>query len=127
MAILKQKGKRWTEVAQLVGTKTERQCRTRALIIWNKLKRDNTDPELLQVLETPVRSEQSKNVQYQYLPDGTIKRDKNGKKVYKRPKRPYKYRPPKKTPPKETEPLNTDDTQSQKTNLPILKKLSKRE
>lgn len=50
----------------------------------NKLKRCNYDPELFLVLKVPTRIGEFVKPEYVMMPDGTAKRDKNGKLVRKR-------------------------------------------
>ena len=59
------------------------------LILLDKLRVTNENPELREMLEKPVRADQSKD-NVILLPNGEFKRDKNGKRVYKRHRR---YRP----------------------------------
>ncbi len=84
VALLKKNGKKWQEIAEIIGTKNEQQCRTRGLIMLNKLKRCNYDPELYTVLKVPTRAGEYVKPEYVMNPDGTSKRDKNGKLVRKR-------------------------------------------
>jgi hypothetical protein len=88
VALLKKNGKKWQEIAEIIGTKNEQQCRTRGLIMFNKLKRCNYDPELYQVLKVPTRAGESIKPEYVMNADGTPKRDKNGKLVRKRRPKP---------------------------------------
>lgn len=48
--MLKNDGKQWTRIAEAIGTKNEQQCRTRGLILFNKLKKHCWDKELFDVL-----------------------------------------------------------------------------
>ena len=50
LSSLKRLGKNWKQVALEVGTKNEQQCRTRGLIIYNKLLRNCWDEELKKIL-----------------------------------------------------------------------------
>lgn len=56
VALLKKKGKKWLEIAEIIATKNEQQCRTRGLILLNKLKKYNFDTELLKILSLPIRA-----------------------------------------------------------------------
>lgn len=56
--------------------------------MFNKLKRCNFDPELYNVLNVPSRTGEHMKPEYVLLPDGTAKRDKNGKLVRKRRPKP---------------------------------------
>jgi hypothetical protein len=47
-------GKQFTKISELIKTKNERQCRTKALILYNKLKLNNWDPKLMEIL-APTR------------------------------------------------------------------------
>lgn len=49
--ILKRDGKKWAEIAEQVATKNEQQCRTRGLVLWNKLRKHCWDKELFEVLK----------------------------------------------------------------------------
>ena len=64
----------------------------------NKLKKNCYDDELLKILKVPTRK--GNVVQYDFYkwPDGTLKRDKNGRPIIKRP---YKPRPKKDNPNKD--------------------------
>lgn len=44
-------GKNWKKIATDVGTKNEQQCRTRGLILFNKLQRHCWDEELYNILK----------------------------------------------------------------------------
>ena len=48
--MLKKDGKQWTHIAETIGTKNEQQCRTRGLVLFNKLKKHCWDKELFDVL-----------------------------------------------------------------------------
>ena len=48
--MLKTEGKVWSRIAAAIGTKNEQQCRTRGLILANKLMRNCWDQDLLYVL-----------------------------------------------------------------------------
>ena len=52
--LLKSMGKQFTKIAELIKTKNEQQCRTKALILYNKLKLNNWDPKLMEIL-APTR------------------------------------------------------------------------
>ena len=54
----------------------------------NKLKRCNYDTELYNVLKMPTRAGEMVKPEYVLNPDGTVKRDKNGKLVRKRRPKP---------------------------------------
>eukprot|EP00347_Sterkiella_histriomuscorum_P009745 403340050 len=58
---LKTVGKNWKQIATDVGTKNEQQCRTRGLIIFNRLTRHCWDEELKQIL-TPHQGYQPRDV-----------------------------------------------------------------
>lgn len=88
VALLKKNGKKWQDIAEIIGTKNEQQCRTRGLIMLNKLKRCNYDPELYKVLVVPSRAGEAVKPEYVMNPDGSVKRDKNGKLVRKRKPKP---------------------------------------
>jgi hypothetical protein len=51
----------------------------------NKLRKCNFDPELLNVLSVPTRAGNEVKGEYIRLPNGDIKRDKNGRAIRKRP------------------------------------------
>ena len=48
--MLKRDGKQWKDIAETIGTKNEQQCRTRGLVLFNKLKKHCWDKELFDVL-----------------------------------------------------------------------------
>ena len=48
---MKRDGKKWQEIAETIGTKNEQQCRTRGLVLWNKLRKHCWDKELFEVLK----------------------------------------------------------------------------
>ena len=48
--MLKKDGKQWQYIAETIGTKNEQQCRTRGLVLFNKLKKHCWDKELFDVL-----------------------------------------------------------------------------
>ena len=43
-------GKQFAKIAEIMKTKNEQQCRTKALILYNKLKVNNFDPRLMEIL-----------------------------------------------------------------------------
>ena len=47
---MKRDGKKWQAIADEIGTKNEQQCRTRGLVLWNKLRKHCWDKELYEVL-----------------------------------------------------------------------------
>ena len=48
--MLKKDGKQWQYIAETIATKNEQQCRTRGLVLFNKLKKHCWDKELFDVL-----------------------------------------------------------------------------
>ena len=84
--------------------------------MWNKLKKNNFDEELFRVLETPVRRPNDKNIEYVYLSNGEVKRDKRGKKVRKRPYK-YRYRPRPKQVKQEEDILNSESDNEKPPNI----------
>lgn len=58
--LIKQMGKQFAEIAKIIKTKNEQQCRTKGLILYNKLKINNFDPKLFEIL-APSRPGQPKN------------------------------------------------------------------
>ena len=85
IALLKKRGKKWVEIAEVIGTKNEQQCRTHALLIFNKLKKCNFDNELYQALAETSKTE-TKLEDLVRFPNGEIKLGKNGKPLRKRKK-----------------------------------------
>ena len=51
MRSLRANGKNWRQIAADVGTKNEQQCRTRGLILFNKLQKHCWDDELYNILK----------------------------------------------------------------------------
>jgi hypothetical protein len=52
--LLKTMGKQFAKIAEIIKTKNEQQCRTKALILYNKLKCNNFDNKLYEIL-APTR------------------------------------------------------------------------
>jgi hypothetical protein len=67
-----------------MGTKSKQQCATRACNVLMKLRKKNFDPELFAKLS----EQRITNTNFRYLPNGEVKRDKNGRKVRIREYRP---------------------------------------
>lgn len=63
-------GKQFAKIAEIMKTKNEQQCRTKALILYNKLKINNFDPKLAEILAPtkPVSNGTGRKKKKRYVP-----------------------------------------------------------
>jgi Myb-like DNA-binding domain len=77
--LIKLMGKQFAKIAEIIKTKNEQQCRTKALILYNKLKVNNFDNKLFEILAptkpTPT-SETTIKKKKRYVPK--VKTDQTG-------------------------------------------------